>query len=80
MNNNLVSYNKHFEVPLLLSTVFTGRGEDLQRLTTAFAAGLASLDHHQRRFVLFGLGGSGKTQICLKYVQEHRERYGRYSD
>jgi GTPase SAR1 family protein len=67
-------YNKYFEVLHLLSPVFTGRNEDLQRLTTAFAPCESPQHRHQRRFVLFGLGGSGKTQICLKYVQDYRER------
>jgi GTPase SAR1 family protein len=26
-----------------------------------------------------GLGGSGKTQICLKYVQGERDRYVQFS-
>ncbi len=75
LNGISVSYNKHFEVPRLLSPVFTGRDEDLQCLTTSLAPGPSSPRKHQRRYVLFGLGGSGKTQICLKYVQEQRERY-----
>ncbi|KAK5202699.1 hypothetical protein LTR47_011671 [Exophiala xenobiotica] len=74
-NERLVSYNTHFEVPHLLSPVFTGRDNDLQHLTTSLATGLSSLRQHQRRYVIFGLGGSGKTQICLKYVQAQRERY-----
>lgn len=24
-------------------------------------------------YVLLGLGGSGKTQVCLKFVQDYRE-------
>jgi hypothetical protein len=79
-NNISVPYNKHFEVPHLLSPVFTGRDDDLQCLTTSFAADPPSQGRHQRRFVLFGLGGSGKTQTCLKYIQEHRERYVKHSD
>ena len=74
-HGDLVSYNKQFEVPHLLSPVFTGRDTDLQCLIAAFSSGRPSRGHYQRRFVLFGLGGSGKTQICLKYAQEHRERY-----
>lgn len=30
----------------------------------------------QQRFVLYGLGGSGKTQMALKFASDHRERYG----
>ncbi|KAK5260992.1 hypothetical protein LTR40_003095, partial [Exophiala xenobiotica] len=74
-NEQSVSHNKHFEVPHLLSPVFTGRNEDLELLTTSFAPRPPLQRQHQRRFVLFGLGGSGKTQICLKYVQDQRERY-----
>ncbi|KAJ9493751.1 hypothetical protein H2202_010793 [Exophiala xenobiotica] len=70
----------HFEVPHLLSPVFTGRDNDLQHLTTSLATGLSSLRQHQRLYVIFGLGGSGKTQICLKYVQDQRERWLTYSD
>lgn len=29
----------------------------------------------QRKFVLYGLGGSGKSQLCLKFAEDHRERY-----
>jgi hypothetical protein len=29
----------------------------------------------QRRFVLYGLGGSGKTQVSLKFAQDNRDRY-----
>ncbi|KAK5203044.1 hypothetical protein LTR41_011231 [Exophiala xenobiotica] len=68
--------SQHFEVSHLLSPSFTGRDEeDLDRLTRSFPAGPSSQRQHERRFVLFGLGGSGKTQICLKYVQAQRERY-----
>jgi hypothetical protein len=74
-NNILSSYNKYFEVPHSLSPVFTGRDKDLQRLATSLAARKPSEEQDQRRFVLFGLGGSGKTQICLNYLQKHRERY-----
>ncbi|KAJ9496115.1 hypothetical protein H2202_008361 [Exophiala xenobiotica] len=74
-NEQSVSNNKYFELPHLLSPVFTGRNEVLECLTASFATRSPLQRQHQRRFVLFGLGGSGKTQICLKYVQDQRERY-----
>ncbi|KAI9790079.1 MAG: hypothetical protein M1816_005549 [Peltula sp. TS41687] len=74
-NNILGSYKQYFEVPNLLSPVFTGRDEDLQRLAVSLAARKPSEEQDQRRYVLFGLGGSGKTQICLKYIERYRERY-----
>ena len=32
------------------------------------------LQKTQKRFVLYGLGGSGKTQICLDFAEKHQER------
>ena len=29
----------------------------------------------QKRFVIYGLGGSGKTEMALKYAEEHLNRY-----
>lgn len=34
----LVSHNQHFEVPHLLSSVFTGRDDDIQVLNRAFTS------------------------------------------
>jgi hypothetical protein len=62
----LVSYNKHFEVPHLLSSAFAGCEEDIHRLTTSFAAGQSSQSQHQRQFMLFGLG-VGATVIFSYY-------------
>ncbi|KAL5335183.1 hypothetical protein BJX70DRAFT_410666 [Aspergillus crustosus] len=30
---------------------------------------------HQKRFVIFGLGGSGKTQFCCKFAEDNRDQY-----
>lgn len=71
-----VSSNKHFEVDNLLSSTFTGRGEDLHRLTLALSVRPPEHDQmNQRRFVLYGLGGVGKSQICLKFIHDERNRF-----
>ena len=67
--------NKHFHIPQVVSSIFTGR-EDVSRLVEKT---LLSPEYHnsspqQRRFVIHGIGGSGKTQFCCKFAQEHRER------
>ena len=49
------------------STVFTGRDEYLQRLRHYF---LSSIDDKRKSFLLYGVGGIGKTQICLKFIEE----------
>jgi hypothetical protein len=50
------------------SGIFTGR-EDILELLRAYFFG----DSTERRlFVLYGLGGAGKTQLALKFVHQHR--------
>ncbi|KAF8628815.1 hypothetical protein AX14_011204 [Amanita brunnescens Koide BX004] len=58
--------------PLLLpmkhsSTMFTGRDKYLQRLRDYFSS---STEGQRKSFLLYGLGGIGKTQICLKFIEE----------
>lgn len=62
-----VPRNEHFEVPRHLSPIYTGQKEVGQRLETALMPSSYGRSH-QRRFVLWGLGGPGKTQTCLKYI------------
>jgi Cdc6-like AAA superfamily ATPase len=51
------------------SQIFTGREDYLETLQKYFGP---SDDHHEGRrdFLLYGVGGIGKTQICLKFVEE----------
>jgi hypothetical protein len=52
------------------SAMFTGRGQYLERLRVHFG----SSDREERRsFLLYGMGGIGKTQICLKFIENHRK-------
>ena len=68
--------NKHFELPFDVSPYFTG-GHDVRHELNQKCLPLE--DHPaqspQKRFVLYGLGGSGKTQMALKFASENRERY-----
>jgi hypothetical protein len=63
--------------------VFTGRKDILDQLKSRLLAECSyaqqqqqkqQQQHRQKRFVLHGLGGCGKTQLCLKFVEEHREK------
>lgn len=70
-------FNQYYEVPYNVSSVFTGRDNILQRLhDTCIPSQEQALNRQQKRYVLYGLGGSGKTQICLKFAEESREKYG----
>ena len=51
------------------SNRFTGRTQVITELKKHF---FNTNDLHQRQklFLLYGMGGIGKTQICLKFIEE----------
>ncbi|KAF8313332.1 P-loop containing nucleoside triphosphate hydrolase protein [Amanita rubescens] len=49
------------------STFFTGRDEYLEKLKDHFTSNIGC---QRTTFLLHGLGGIGKTQICLKFIEE----------
>ena len=70
--------NRHFQVPQAVSSIFTGRESISAAVEEAFwNASIAEVINQQRRFVIHGIGGSGKTQFCSKFAQDHWERYKR---
>jgi hypothetical protein len=48
--------------------MFTGRGIFLKNLRDYFGS---SATGQRKSFLLHGMGGIGKTQICLKFIEEH---------
>ncbi|KAF8224415.1 hypothetical protein L208DRAFT_1311574, partial [Tricholoma matsutake] len=53
------------------TNLFTGRNDVLLQLHKCFPPSLTSVElAQQRRFVLYGLGGGGKTQIAFKFIKE----------
>jgi hypothetical protein len=49
---------------------FTGRRDYLEKLSRYFILRVGQpLD--RRFFLVFGMGGSGKTQICMKFTEEN---------
>jgi hypothetical protein len=71
-----VSGNVHFVVPRSASSLFTGRAGTANILRQKIvSSSLNQSEHHQHKiFVIWGLGGSGKTQFCLKFVEDNRDR------
>ncbi|KAL2845384.1 tetratricopeptide repeat domain-containing protein [Aspergillus pseudodeflectus] len=59
-----VIFNKHFYIPQNVMSYYTGREKQL-----------SELEQMLDRFVIHGLGGSGKTQFCCKFAQDNREHY-----
>ena len=70
------SYNKHYNIPHNLSAIFTGRDDIIQNICEGcLPSDTRERPIKQKRFVLYGLGGSGKTQICIKFAQDYQEKF-----
>ncbi|KAI9811231.1 MAG: hypothetical protein M1827_005563 [Pycnora praestabilis] len=67
-----VKLNKHFHVPRAVSSIYTGREPLLDQLKSALSQADLSI---QKRFVVYGMGGSGKTEFCLKFAQDYRNSF-----
>lgn len=68
--------NVHFMVPRSASSLFTGRANTADLLRQKIVSSLSERENHQHKiFVIWGLGGSGKTQFCLKFVEDNRDRH-----
>jgi hypothetical protein len=66
--------SKHFFIPQVVSSIFTGREDMSQLVEKALLAEERTASRQQRRFIIYGIGGSGKTQFCCKFAQDHRDR------
>lgn len=66
-----MSGNEYYLVPRVVNTFFTGRVEIGERIEKAFST--ADSDT-QRRYVITGMGGTGKSEVCLKFVDTHRQK------
>jgi Cdc6-like AAA superfamily ATPase len=69
---NALPYNQYYFVPHNSTGIFTGRDEILRKLHDCFFPNESRLAT-QKRFILYGLGGSGKTQTCTMFAELHRE-------
>lgn len=70
--------NQHFYPPQEAATDFVGREELFDALERALFT-RESVDwtvnpRQQKRFIVYGMGGSGKTQFCSKFARDYRER------
>ena len=62
-------------MPHAASRLYTGRTELGKRLTKAFLFDPAMPLIEQRIFVIIGLGGMGKSEVCLKFAEDHQDEY-----
>jgi Holliday junction resolvasome RuvABC ATP-dependent DNA helicase subunit len=49
---------------------FTGQAAIIARLKELFLNSSNDQVQEQKYFLLYGMGGVGKTQICLKFIEE----------
>ena len=56
------------------SNRFIGRTEAIAKLKRHFFANTNDSAQSRKFFLLYGMGGIGKTQICLKFVEEMYDR------
>jgi hypothetical protein len=52
------------------SQLFTGQKIYIERLKKYFSPRVTGEQLNRRYFLLYGMGGIGKTQICLKWLEE----------
>lgn len=71
---NIDVKNELYIVPHTVNPHFTGRNDIRRQLNEGLIEDGYGIAKDQQRFVLYGLGGSGKTQMCLKFVQDHRDK------
>jgi Holliday junction resolvasome RuvABC ATP-dependent DNA helicase subunit len=55
------------------SSLFTGRQDFLNALEEFFTD-QGPRQHLRREYLLFGMGGAGKTQIALKFAESHQQQ------
>jgi hypothetical protein len=60
-------------VPRAVNTLFTGRTKLLDRIRQSFRVDQTFYSKTQRRFVITGLGGLGKSEVCLHAASLMRE-------
>lgn len=72
--------NEHFDIPKPVDPFYTGREDYAKRLRSWMLPnhsrkqrGTSAVKVEQKRFVVYGLGGAGKTQFCSKFAEDNRQ-------
>lgn len=68
------SINVHWLVPRTVNSLFTGRAEVLDKIQNAIRSNhMTTGPKKQQRYIITGMGGQGKSEICLKIADMLRE-------
>lgn len=69
-NNSLETDDQRIQSRLPVRTTFLGREEELSQMKQCFGSDLC-----RKTLVLWGLSGSGKTQLAIHYVTTNKQTY-----
>jgi len=64
--------NSWWMVPRATTRLYTGRKKLGERLAQVFESDPIS-PSFQKIFVIIGIGGTGKSEVCLKFAEAHRD-------
>ena len=67
--------NEHFEVPFDNNKNYVDRPSITNQLESLLGYSEAASAFRTKRVVLYGLGGSGKTEIAIRFAESHRHHY-----
>jgi hypothetical protein len=67
--------NQHYLLPRSVNSLFTGRDELLDRIQAVLRSNTTTSHIKQARFVITGLGGQGKSEICLQVADLMKDEY-----
>jgi hypothetical protein len=75
-----ITTNKPFFPPEDAEQAFIGRQESFRQLERSFfPAGVINTSPELKSFVVYGMGGVGKTQLCSQFAKQYRNQYGKYT-
>ena len=66
---------KPWTIPRTSYPHFTGRQRVRELLASVLNPAKSLTPPCQRCFVISGLGGTGKSEVCIKFAEEHRDEY-----
>lgn len=69
-------HNEHFMVSRRPNPLFTGREVELKKLNQALCPSLLTSEPTAgpRIYVIHGMGGSGKSEIAIKFAHDNRSK------
>lgn len=74
--------SKYFDIPKPVDQFYIGRAAEAEKLKDwLLPVGFHRQSREaqktcikQKRFVIYGVGGSGKTQFCCKFAEDNRDQ------